>query len=298
MGMARTIFVAFVLGIVTIVLMPLQILATRFGWRLAALLPYYWQRIARWLVGLRVRVTGTPAKPPLLLTANHISWLDITVLGSVMPLSFVAKAEVAGWPVLGTLARLQRTVFIDRTKRLQTGAATAEIAQRVGAGDVMVLFAEGTTGDGNRILPFRSALIGAAGAAAGTGTITVQPVAVTYTRIGGIPVGASDRPGLAWYGEMPFVAHFSRLIGRGGIDAVVSFGEPIHFTPESDRKKVAEECFESVREMDELARTATSYSGKGDRLFSPQPKNAKGTGSPAAANLAGQAGEGIVDRVS
>ena len=73
-------------------------------------------------------------------------------------------------------------------------------------------------------------------------TITVQPVAVTYTRIGGIPVGRADRPGIAWYGDMPFIAHFSRLIGRGGIDAVVSFGEPIRFDagyrPQEGRRAV------------------------------------------------------------
>ncbi len=297
MGLARTILTAIVLGIFTLILMPFQILATRFGWRLAALIPYYWQRVARWMIGLRVRKVGTPAAPPLLLTANHISWLDITVLGSVIPLSFVAKAEVAGWPVLGTLARLQRTIFIDRTKRAQTGTATAAIAQRIDKGDVMVLFAEGTTGDGNRILPFRSALIGAAGAVAGMKTMTVQPVAVTYTRIGGIPVGRADRPGIAWYGEMPFIAHFSRLIGRGGIDATVSFGEPIRFTPDTDRKKVAEECYHSVREMDEIARTS-SYGGKGDRLFSPQRKDDKGTESPPAGEYAGESGEGIVNRVT
>lgn len=295
MSLARTVLVALVLGILTLVLMPVQMLATRFNWRLAAWLPYYWQRVARWLVGLRVVVTGAPATPPLLLTANHISWLDITVLGSVMPLSFVAKAEVAGWPVLGTLARLQRTIFIDRTKRLQTGEATEAIARRVGNGDIMVLFAEGTTGDGNRILPFRSALIGAAGAVAGK-TITVQPVAVTYTRIGGIPVGRADRPGIAWYGEMPFVAHFSRLIGRGGIDAIVSFGDPIHFTPETDRKKVAETCYRSVRDMDEVARA--SYAGKRERVFSQPAKDAKETEDTPPVDQAGQGGEEIVNRAS
>ncbi len=128
-----------VLGPLTFLLMPLQILATRRNWRLAATLPWIWQRVARRMIGLRVTVVGTPAKPPLLIAANHVSWLDITTLGSVLPVSFIAKAEVAGWPVLGTLARLQRTVFIDRTRRVETGRATAAIARRVSEGDVMVL---------------------------------------------------------------------------------------------------------------------------------------------------------------
>ena len=83
--------------------------------------------------------------------------------GLFRPVSFVAKAEVASWPVLGTLARLQRTIFIDRTRRQHTGVvAERSRPARRRNGEVVVLFAEGTTGDGNRVLPFRSALLGAA----------------------------------------------------------------------------------------------------------------------------------------
>lgn len=286
MGVLRTIAVVLILGLGTLVLMPLQMLATRFDWPLARTLPWYWQRVARKLIRLRVRVEGKPAPPPLLITANHISWLDITVLGSVLPLSFVAKAEVAGWPVLGTLARLQRTIFIDRTRRSQTGSATRAIAQRVGKGDVMVLFAEGTTGDGNRILPFRSALIGAASAAAEGSTITVQPVAVTYTRIQGIPVGCADRPDIGWYGDMDFIAHFRRLIGHGAIDAVVSFGDPIPCGPGADRKAIAAECYASVRRMVEAARRSASLDRNRGGVFSPPQKDAKGSPEAPAGSYA------------
>jgi 1-acyl-sn-glycerol-3-phosphate acyltransferase len=117
-----------VLAVVTVVLMPIQSIAIRRHWPIAARLPWHWQRIACRMAGIRVRVDGKPTSPPLLIAANHISWLDISVLGSVLPVSFVSKAEVAGWPVVGTLARLQRTVFIDRTRRSQTASATQAIA--------------------------------------------------------------------------------------------------------------------------------------------------------------------------
>ncbi len=286
-----------VLGVVTAVLMPVQYVATRRNWPLAATLPHRWQRIARWLIGLRVEVVGQPAKPPLLIAANHISWLDVTVLGGLMPLSFVAKSEVATWPILGTLARLQRTIFIDRTKRSQTGVATEAIARRVGNGEVVVLFAEGTTGDGNRILPFRSALIGAAEAATGGGRITVQPVAVSYTDIQGIPVGRADRPGIAWYGDMDFIAHFRRLIGYGAIDAVVSFGEPMVVGPETDRKKVTEACFAEVRGMIEASRREKSRNLHAGSIFSPPVKGAKGTVA-APARYLGDAPQEVVNRAS
>jgi 1-acyl-sn-glycerol-3-phosphate acyltransferase len=287
-----------VLGTMTILLMPLQAVAVKRGWRLAAMLPYYWQRIAHRLIGMRLTVLGEPAKPPLLIAANHISWLDISVLGGVLPLSFIGKIEIASWPVLGTLARLQRTIFIDRNRRQQTGVATREIADRVGSGETVVLFPEGTTGDGNRILPFRSALVGAAGAATGRGrTITVQPVALAYVGLHGIPVGRSDRPAIAWYGDMDLIAHFRNLIGQGGIDVVVSFGEPIPFAPDTDRKQVTAACFAEVRRMiDEIRRGASRNLGAAG-IFSPAAKAAKGTATAPGRSFGGTREE-VANRAS
>ena len=287
-----------VLGPLTFVLMPLQILATRRNWRLAATLPWIWQRVARRMIGLRVTVVGTPAKPPLLIAANHVSWLDITTLGSVLPVSFIAKAEVAGWPVLGTLARLQRTVFIDRTRRVETGRATAAIARRVSEGDVMVLFAEGTTGDGTRILPFRSSLIGAAGAASGAKAVTVQPVAIAYTRIQGIPTGYADRTLYAWYGDTDFVPHFRTVAMLGAIDAVVAFGTPIVLGPDHDRKQVAEACCDEVRRMIAAATGRASSDRHPVPVFSRPAKGAKGSDQEGAAAATAAPSEEIVSRVS
>src|SRR5690242_5031789 len=99
-----------VLFFVTVVMAPFQRLAMRFDMPIARRLPFYWQRVARRMAGVRVHVMGRAAPPPLLIASNHISWLDITVLGSVLPVSFVAKHDVNSWPVIGTLARLQRSV--------------------------------------------------------------------------------------------------------------------------------------------------------------------------------------------
>jgi 1-acyl-sn-glycerol-3-phosphate acyltransferase len=293
----RLALTVFVLGVFTIVLLPIQLVAINRGWRIATTLPYTWQRLAWRLIGMRVRVVGEPAAAPLLIASNHTSWLDITVLGGLMkPLSFVAKSEVARWPVLGLLARLQRTIFIDRTRRMHTGAVTEEAARRVAKGEVVVLFAEGTTGDGNRILPFRSALLGAAENATGDTVATVQPVAISYVGIQGLPVGRSDRPHIAWYGDMDFIAHFRRIIGQGAIDAVVSFGEPIRFGPETDRKRVAEQCFTSVRRMIEETRAGRSRNLHPGQVFSPPAKEAKGTdGVPGRY---GEAGQEVAQRVS
>jgi 1-acyl-sn-glycerol-3-phosphate acyltransferase len=299
MWTVRVVGIVVVLGVVTLVLMPVQWLATRRKWALAGQLPHYWQKLAVRMVGIRIHTEGTPAVPPVLFASNHVSWLDVPILGSVLPVSFVAKVEVGSWPVIGVLAKLQRTVFIDRTKRSKTGSANEAIGRRVGAGDSIVLFAEGTTSDGNQLLPFRSALLGAVGYASGQDSITVQPVAVSYVGIHGVPVGRFDRPHIAWYGEMGFVGHFYRIAGRGALDVVVSFGEPIPFDAGYDRKKAAEECAASVRRMmDAARRVPLAERAKRPRpLFSPPAKGAKGA-VKARPEPSGKPGERIASRIS
>lgn len=239
----RIAFTAFVLVTMTLLLWPLQALAIRRNWRLARRLPLLWHRIACPLAGLRVTVRGAPAPDrPLLLVANHQSWADIMALGWIMELSFIAKAEVREWPGFGLLAKLQRTVFVERGDRRRTGEQADAIAERLSDGDAMVLFAEGTTSDGNAVLPFKTALFGAAQAAlrnSGAGTVMVQPVAVAYVGANGLPLGRYFRPLAAWPGDVELTPHLLAFLKEGAVDVEIAFGEPIAFTQESDRKAVA-----------------------------------------------------------
>nr|WP_279482798.1 lysophospholipid acyltransferase family protein [Aureimonas sp. SK2] len=234
-------------------LAPLQLVAIRFGWGLASRLPFLWQRIAARVVGLRVRTRGeATAGRPLLLVSNHQSWADITALGSVMPLSFIAKSDVEGWPIFGTLARLQRTVFVERNARGRTGEQADSIAERLTAGDAMVLFAEGTTSDGNAVLPFKTALFGAAQAAlkaSGAEAVYVQPVSVAYVGANGIVLGRYGRPLAAWPGDVELMPHLAAFLREGAVDVEISFGEPIRVTAGTDRKGLARACEAEVRRM-------------------------------------------------
>ncbi|HZP20844.1 MAG TPA: lysophospholipid acyltransferase family protein [Bauldia sp.] len=274
-GIPRVVATVVVLFFFTIAIWPLQSIAIRRRWPVAARLPWYWQRLACFMAGVRVTVEGKPATGSVLMASNHVSWLDISVIGSIAPVSFVAKQEVASWPVVGTLARLQRSVFIDRTRRTRAADDTAAIAERVGVGDAIVLFAEGTTGDGNRMLPFRSALIGAAQMAGARGGIaSVQPVAIVYTAIQGLPMGHRDRPTVAWYGDMKLGGHFMTLIGLGSLDVTVRFGEPVAIGPADDRKRITALCQEEVRRMvDQIRRGLPA--GRPAPLFSAGEKAAK-----------------------
>jgi len=227
----------------TLALLPVQMVALGLGHSIMRRLPRWWHRIMCRVVGLRVRTHGrlSPERP-LLLVSNHVSWKDILVLGSVAELVFIAKSEVRTWPVLGWLARLQRSVFVERQERRKTGAQVSEVSQRLIAGEVVVLFAEGTTSDGNRVMPFNASLFGAASAAlplTPEGRVHIQPVSIAYVGIHGMPMGRYHRPVAGWPGDVALAPHLLRVIRHGAIDVDVVFAEAIPFDAGTDRKKTA-----------------------------------------------------------
>jgi 1-acyl-sn-glycerol-3-phosphate acyltransferase len=213
-------------------------------------LNYY--RVLRALLRIRVRVIGAPVHDrAVLFVSNHVSWADIIVIGSIAPVAFVAKSDVASWPLVGITAKLQRTVFVDRTRRHRTGDAVAEIINRIKSGVSVVLFAEGTSSDGNRVLPFRSALLGAVEEAAGSdaGSILMQPMSICYTGQHGIPMGRLHRPLVAWYGDLDFLPHIKAFIEQGAVDALVTYGEPVNADRNIDRKAMTKRLEEAVRRL-------------------------------------------------
>jgi len=240
------------LGLGTLGLVLMQLPVMRLIPRHAGFLPIRFHRLVCRCLGVRRRVRGTPPPPGAgaLIVANHVSWLDISVIGAEQPLCFVAKSEVAGWPVVGFLASLQRTLYIDRQRRSATAGVAASMGQRLAEGEDVVLFAEGTTGDGTRILPFRSSLLGAAHQAIGDAAseVTVYPLAVTYTGWQGLPGGRVERSDLAWYGDTELWPHLKRLLQRGGADAELVWGEPIVMGSATSRKEAARLAENAVRQ--------------------------------------------------
>ncbi|MCA8930513.1 MAG: 1-acyl-sn-glycerol-3-phosphate acyltransferase, partial [Alphaproteobacteria bacterium] len=198
----------------TLPLMPVQWVALRTSRRLAVGLPLFYHRICLRILGMRVERHGEGnGRHPTLFVVNHCSYLDIAVLGSLIGGSFVAKAEVAGWPLFGWLAKLQRTVFVDRQRRVGVSGQRDEIANRLEAGDDLILFPEGTSSDGNRILPFKTALFAVAERRVAGRPLVVQPVTIAYVRLDGIPLGHGLRPFFAWYGDMDLGGHLWKAAG-------------------------------------------------------------------------------------
>lgn len=237
--------------VITVPLLPLQALLLRIRPELSRNLPPLYHRVLCRILGVRVKVHGVPPAKgtSALICANHVSWLDIPVISSQTPVSFVAKSEIAGWPGIGLLARLQRTIFIDRTRKAATISVAGAMGERISGGDRVVLFPEGTTGDGSRILPFRSSLFGAVKEAIGGDDreITVQPLTVLYTGRHGLPGGRHERALLAWYGDIDLAPHLREVLNGGPVDVTLVWGEPISMGRAHSRKEAARRAEADVR---------------------------------------------------
>ena len=209
------------------VMIPLHLLWRLFG------LESPWPRRALWWVGrsagLRVRVRGTPLRSHVLFLANHSSWLDIMAIAGASGAAFVAKAEVRSWPVIGWLAGLNRTIYVERSDRTAVRGQADALRTALGTGQAVALFPEGTTDGGQEILPFRASLL--ASLFPPLSGIRVQPVAIDYGAAG------SD---IAWTGDEPAAANVRRVLSRRGTIAVtVSFLAPIDPAAAGDRKALA-----------------------------------------------------------
>lgn len=230
----------------TVLLMPAQGVGLALRRRWARTLPVVYHRWCCRILGFRIRVIGTPISTrPVLFAANHVSYSDITILGSVIAGSFIAKAEIADWPFFGWLAKLQRSVFVDR----QVGSTAAQrdaVITRLAAGDALILFPEGTSGDGNRVLPFKSALFAAAQPSEDFPSVLVQPVSIAYTRLDGMPIGRLYRPLFAWYGSADLAPHIWGMLGLGVVEVVIEFHPPAFLADCGSRKALAAYCYARI----------------------------------------------------
>lgn len=234
----------------TLPLMPVQSVLLRVAPQAARRFPHWYHRQVCRVLGIRLVVDGAvKADAPVLLVCNHTSWLDIISLSALAPVSFVAKKEVGRWPFVSSLARLQRTVFVDRTRRQAAGEATDEIMARLNQGDTIVLFAEGTSSDGNRVLPFKTSLFGAVKGPQAMGSNTVvQTAAVVYTHRRGLPLSRADRPRVGWYGDMEMQSHAWDVLKSGPLTVTIKVSEPVPLDAYSDRKDLAIQSERAVRQ--------------------------------------------------
>jgi len=180
------------------------------------------------LLNVKVILHGTlRTNKPGLLISNHASWIDISILSSLTNICFIAKSEVSGWPIVGFLARLQDTVFIER-KINRVIKQKKEILNFLSRGKKLVLFPEGTSSDGNRVLRFKSSLFSIGETEEGKlGGYEFQAVTICYSGLNGLPMSRSQRPNVAWWGNMNLFNHLWNLFSLNAIKVTVTAHEPI-----------------------------------------------------------------------
>lgn len=213
--------------------------------RLPALAPWivhFWAFGALALLGLRWRRIGTPMAHPGAVVANHASWLDIVVMMRAIRVFFVSKSEVAAWPVIGAIGRAIGTMFIDR-RPVEARRQTEALHARLIRGDRLCIFPEGTSTDGARVLPFKSALFAVLFAPDLRDRLWVQPVTILYRPRAGMPAAL-----YSWWGDMDFAAHAARLLALpGGGEVTVEFHPPLRAADFTDRKALAAAAEAAVR---------------------------------------------------
>jgi 1-acyl-sn-glycerol-3-phosphate acyltransferase len=205
---------------------------------------FYWAAIAHAL-GLHIRVLGAPASGrgrPVIYVSNHSSWLDILAIGGRLRACFVSKDDVAAWPIVGTIARLGRTVFVTRN-RAGINRERDDMRDRLRAGDDLILFPEGTSSDGSRVLPFHSSFFAAA---YGDAKPLIQPVSIVYDRLAGLPVGRVSRSVFAWYGDMSLAPHFWQVAQLRGKRVTVLLHTPLDPADFADRKALSQAAWNAV----------------------------------------------------
>jgi 1-acyl-sn-glycerol-3-phosphate acyltransferase len=217
---------------------------------------FFWSSVAR-IIGLHVRVIGMPAggrrtaaerqtmnaaARPVIYVCNHSSWLDIPAVGGQENGRFVAKDDVASWPIISLVARLGRTVFVSRN-RGSTLKERDEMQATLAGGDDLFLFPEGTSSDGSRVLPFRSSFFAAA---YGRAVPLVQPVSIVYDRLSGLPVTHASRGVFSWYGDMTLAPHVWQVAQWRGKRVSLLFHPPLDPAAFPDRKALAQATWQAV----------------------------------------------------
>jgi len=206
----------------------------------------FWRGVLR-LSNVKLRVRGSFSKErPLLFVSNHVSYMDIAVLASLIPGYFVAKDDVSSWPGIGPIARLAGTIFVAR-KRTEAAKQKIELAAHLSKGMPLILFPEGTSNDGNRVLPFKSTLFSIAEKEVNGKPVMVQPIALAYTECRGLPIGYAWRHFFAWYGDMELAPHLWALLHLGQLTVDVEFLPVQSLADLGTRKNAAAVCQEIIR---------------------------------------------------
>ena len=217
-------------------------------------LPVIFHRLLLWLLSVKVEYEGSyqRAKDCNFFVSNHLSYLDIPILGSTFPLRFVAKSELEFWPIFGFLSKLASTIYIKR-KRSDSLIQKNKILNFLSSGNRVFIFPEGTTSDGNRVLNFKSSSF----SALENEKFIIQPIIILYSDLNGIPINRWLRPVIAWYGDMDLKPHILKLASLRSIKAKLIYLNPVCSSNFSSRKELSVYLEKKIKDV-----YSTSFSKK------------------------------------
>ncbi|HYY24421.1 MAG TPA: lysophospholipid acyltransferase family protein [Candidatus Udaeobacter sp.] len=239
----------FFFGLVALAHLWISVLRLPNRWKIISRLARSFTFLLRAILNIKVTIAGDEGyleRGGYVIISNHVSYVDGIILGSLFPVVFVSKKEVKSWPVIGQWTTLCGTVFIDRQHKDKISLLVDEIKQKLQQEANILLFPEGTSTSGERMLPFQTAPL----AAPLRNRSIIVPVTLTYKSVEDEPVSVRNRDYIYWYGEMDFVTHFWRLLSLRGIEAMVTIQPKVECFRYEDtsagRKKLAEDCYDRV----------------------------------------------------
>ena len=235
--------------LVAIVHLWIWILGLPNRWKILSRLNRNYTLLLRLILNIKVTIAGDEGqleRGGYVIIANHVSYVDGIVLGSIFPIVFVSKREVKKWPIVGQWNVLCGTIFINRQRKNEVGTMVREMTRKLRQEANILLFPEGTSTNGEKMLPFQTVPL----AAPLRSRSIIVPVTLAYTTIDEQPVTAVNRDFVYWYGDMDFVTHFWNLLGRRGVEVLVTLQPKIECFRYADnsagRKKLAEDCYNRV----------------------------------------------------
>ena len=199
----------------------------------------------RKIFGIKINLSGFPERKNVLFISNHISYLDILVLGSLINAVFVAKSDIKTWPIINKLCLIGKTIFIDRENTRLVGEQMRLIEKNMKEGINVILFPEGTSSDGSKVLKFKSSLFKLIDSEK-LEDFRIQPISITYNKLDGLPLDKFFRPFLAWFGGMDLLSHAWKFLGLGISEVNVKFHDPKNFKFFSDRKHACRFSYEII----------------------------------------------------
>jgi lyso-ornithine lipid O-acyltransferase len=218
-------------------------------WKIISRVARSFTLLLRTILDIKVTVAGDDAqleKGGYVIIANHVSYVDGIILGSLFPVIFVSKREVKSWPIIGQWTMLCGTIFVHRQRKELITLLIAEMSRKLNQEANILLFPEGTSTNGERMLPFQTAPL----AAPLKNRSIIVPVTLTYKSIEDEPVSPANRDRVYWYADMDFLTHFWRLLSLRSLEAIVTIQPRIEcFRYEDDsngRRKLAEDCYNGV----------------------------------------------------